>query len=44
MEMNLHYGQILNEIDTKREVQEIWCLGDMIAMGPDTNEVLDITI
>lgn len=32
---------VLNEIDT-RDVQEIWCLGDMIAMGPDTNEVLDL--
>ena len=33
---------VLNEIDAISEVQEIWCLGDMIAMGPDTNEVLDI--
>lgn len=33
---------VLNEIDTKTDVQEIWCLGDMIAMGPDTNEVLNI--
>lgn len=33
---------VLNEIDTISEVQVIWCLGDMIAMGPDTNEVLDI--
>ncbi|SDN30801.1 phosphoesterase, MJ0936 family [Psychrobacillus sp. OK028] len=32
---------VLKEIDT-RDVQEIWCLGDMIAMGPDTNEVLNI--
>ena len=32
---------VLNEIDTINNVQEIWCLGDMIAMGPDTNEVLD---
>lgn len=33
---------VLNEIDARGDVQEIWCLGDMIAMGPDTNEVLDI--
>jgi len=33
---------VLNEIDARRDVQEIWCLGDMIAMGPDTNEVLDM--
>lgn len=33
---------VLNELDAGRDVQEIWCLGDMIAMGPDTNEVLDI--
>lgn len=32
---------VLNEIDTNNKVEEIWCLGDMIAMGPDTNEVLD---
>ncbi len=33
---------VLNEIDTRGDIEEIWCLGDMIAMGPDTNEVLDI--
>ena len=33
---------VLDEIDTRRDVQEVWCLGDMIAMGPDTNEVLNI--
>lgn len=33
---------VLNEIEARRDVQEIWCLGDMIAMGPDTNEVLNI--
>lgn len=33
---------VLNEIYARRDVQEIWCLGDMIAMGPDTNEVLNI--
>ncbi|QUG40331.1 metallophosphoesterase family protein [Psychrobacillus sp. INOP01] len=32
---------VLKEIDATEDVQEIWCLGDMIAMGPDTNEVLD---
>lgn len=32
----------LNEIDAQEGIEEIWCLGDMIAMGPDTNEVLDL--
>ena len=33
---------VLQEIDKRGDVSEIWCLGDMIAMGPDSNEVLDI--
>ncbi|MEK4523398.1 metallophosphoesterase family protein [Psychrobacillus sp. FSL W7-1457] len=33
---------VLHDIDTKQDIDEIWCLGDMIAMGPDTNEVLDL--
>ena len=33
---------VLSEIDARGDIQEIWCLGDMIAMGPDSNEVLDI--
>lgn len=33
---------VLNDIDTKQDIDVIWCLGDMIAMGPDTNEVLDL--
>jgi hypothetical protein len=30
----------LYEIDSLHEVQHIYCLGDMIGIGPDTNEVL----
>jgi putative phosphoesterase len=33
---------VLQAIDKRKDVEEIWCLGDMIAMGPDTNEVLDL--
>ena len=33
---------VLKEIDVRGDIEEIWCLGDMIAMGPDTNEVLDL--
>lgn len=33
---------VLQEIDDRGDVEEIWCLGDMIAMGPDSNEVLDL--
>ncbi|MEI4769072.1 metallophosphoesterase family protein [Psychrobacillus sp. FJAT-51614] len=31
---------VLQEIDQHGDIEEIWCLGDMIAMGPETNEVL----
>lgn len=33
---------VLQEIDQRGDVDSILCLGDMIAMGPDSNEVLDI--
>jgi putative phosphoesterase len=33
---------VLHEIDQQEDIEKIWCLGDMIAMGPDSNEVLDI--
>lgn len=33
---------VLEEIDKNQEVEHIYCLGDMIAIGPDTNEVLNI--
>ncbi|MGB3259239.1 metallophosphoesterase family protein [Paenisporosarcina sp.] len=33
---------VLEELDTREDIEEIWCLGDMIAMGPDSNEVLEI--
>lgn len=38
----LALNAVLKEIDAQGDIEEIWCLGDMIAMGPDTNEVLDI--
>jgi len=33
---------VLQDIDARGDIDEIWCLGDMVAMGPDSNEVLDI--
>ncbi|MGE7780864.1 metallophosphoesterase family protein [Peribacillus sp. NPDC097264] len=33
---------VLKEIDDRNEVERIYCLGDMIAIGPDTNDVLDL--
>lgn len=33
---------VLEELDGRGDIEEIWCLGDMIAMGPDSNEVLDL--
>ena len=33
---------VLKELDQRGDIDTIWCLGDMIAMGPDTNEVLDL--
>lgn len=33
---------VLNEIDRMRDIEHIYCLGDMIGIGPDTNEVLNI--
>lgn len=30
----------LSEIDNRRDIEHIYCLGDMVAIGPDTNEVL----
>jgi putative phosphoesterase len=33
---------VLLEIDEKYDVDHIYCLGDMIAIGPHTNEVLEI--
>ncbi|MBV9282379.1 MAG: metallophosphoesterase family protein [Chloroflexi bacterium] len=36
---------VLDDIDaTSAEVERIYCLGDMIAIGPDTNEVLDLLV
>lgn len=31
---------VLNRIDNFEDVERIYCLGDMIALGPNTNEVL----
>ncbi len=33
---------VLKRIDKSKSVSHIYCLGDMIGIGPDTNEVLDI--
>lgn len=35
-------NSVLFEIDKIRDIEHIYCLGDMIGMGPDTNEVLEI--
>jgi predicted phosphodiesterase len=31
---------VLTEIDCRDDIDHIYCLGDMIGIGPDTNEVL----
>lgn len=33
---------VLSEIDRRRDIERIYCLGDMIAIGPESNEVLDM--
>ena len=33
---------VLAELDKSSEIEHIYCLGDMIGIGPDTNEVLSI--
>lgn len=33
---------VLKEFDRSRKIDHIFCLGDMVAIGPDTNEVLEI--
>lgn len=33
---------VLEKIDNTPDIEHIYCLGDMIAIGPDTNEVLAI--
>lgn len=33
---------VLNEIDQRNDIEHIYCLGDMIAIGPDTNAVLEL--
>lgn len=33
---------VLHELDMRRDIEHIYCLGDMIGIGPDTNEVLRI--
>ena len=32
---------VLDELDKRQDIEHIYCLGDMIGIGPDTNEVLD---
>ena len=33
---------VLRVIDERDEIDHIYCLGDMVGIGPDTNEVLDL--
>lgn len=33
---------VLSAIDNRKDVGHIYCLGDMIGIGPDSNEVLDM--
>jgi len=33
---------VLEAYDNREDIEHIYCLGDMIGIGPDTNEVLDI--
>lgn len=33
---------VMNQIGEMKDIQHIYCLGDMIGIGPDTNEVLSI--
>ena len=33
---------VLDEFDNRSDIEHIYCLGDMIGIGPDTNEVLTI--
>lgn len=33
---------VLSEIDNRNDIDHIYCLGDMIGIGPDSNEVLHI--
>lgn len=32
---------VLNELDKRGDIEHIYCLGDMIGIGPDTNDVLE---
>lgn len=33
---------VLSQIDKTKDIKHIYCVGDMIGIGPDTNEVLEI--
>lgn len=33
---------VLKDLDKRQDIDQIFCLGDMIGIGPDTNEVLEI--
>lgn len=33
---------VLDELDNLKRVDQIYCLGDMVGIGPDSNEVLDM--
>ncbi|MFD6209302.1 metallophosphoesterase family protein [Peribacillus sp. NPDC060253] len=33
---------VLRDIDQREDINHIYCLGDMVGIGPDTNEVLEL--
>ncbi|MCK1984497.1 MULTISPECIES: metallophosphoesterase family protein [Peribacillus] len=33
---------VLRDIDQREDIDRLYCLGDMVGIGPDTNEVLEI--
>lgn len=33
---------VLRDIDQREEIDRLYCLGDMVGIGPDTNEVLEL--
>ncbi|MDM5248657.1 MULTISPECIES: metallophosphoesterase family protein [unclassified Lysinibacillus] len=33
---------VLSDIDSRKDIERIYCLGDMIGIGPDSNEVLQM--
>lgn len=33
---------VLRDIDQREDIDRLYCLGDMVGIGPDTNEVLEL--